>query len=292
MGNESLFNLNEYRNYPFKATGTSPPIPKSVIVDFSCDIYPPASFIPGDPQGNVYLESVDAVTHPGSISFTFRQKLETVADPIQMIVPTNSPEFTFFAGVGSNWSLYFVVGRLKDIPSGFNSTVNMFVEPALTRIRIGNGITTFNIANNGRVVTTLPTNCGPTPTPPRTIEPQAAELTQLTLEAGYNASVSIGTDNKTLTVGGLIGGGLGEPCAEIPTHSGETPPTPGGPLTGGLWCNQTIKSILGVGGPIVQFVSVEGITILPDPVDPHALRIAANLRNLLGPSRYLDTSSL
>lgn len=292
MSTESFYNLNEYRRYPFKFSPVSPPLANAVIVDFECDIHPPAVFVPGNVQGNVYLESVDAVSNPAVVRFTFRQSNEVVADPIAVDVPKTSPEFCPFYAQGVTWRLFVVIGKIASVPSGFNATVNMYVEPARIRARTGNGITSFNFANNDRVTATLPTECDPSPTPPREVHAQAAGITNLTLQAGYNGSVSIGADNKTLTVGGLVGGGLGEPCGELPTYASEVPPNPDGPLTGGPWCNQTIKSVLGIVGPIIQFVPGTGITILPDSLDPNALRIAADLRNLLGPDRYLTTSSL
>jgi hypothetical protein len=298
-----FLNANLYRSYPFLAGATAEGLFSNLIVDLQCEIYPEAGFTPEtdfvylynfwvrpDAEDPIYIElRMSHVDYSTELhSYVYFNFLKTDKD------------FTtrYAEAPNKTWRAWLTIGDVSEVPINHNdlhhiATKSRFrVEPSRVRVRNGNRISSWNIANMPRIRATAPSACEGEPAEPRTTQIYRGNIaSDFIVQAGYNASVSLGPDTQTLVVGGLVGGGKGEPCQEIPVTSSEVPPEEGGPLTGGPWCSDTIKSILGSEGPLIRFVAGDGITISPDANDQNMLRIAADLRNLLGPTRFLEVSS-
>ena len=65
----------------------------------------------------------------------------------------------------------------------------------------------------------------------------------------------------------------------MPLFAGETPPGESQVLEGGLLCNETISSLNGLGGPILQLLAGQGFTITPRPSE-HKVVIAMDASNM------------
>ena len=106
------------------------------------------------------------------------------------------------------------------------------------------------------------------------------------LKEGYNCDiVQINSENRII-IRASVGAGEGETCKEIVLREEEEnipidPETgfPIKPLSGGPWCNNTLRSICGVGGPLFTMIASTGVSIVPDPVE-HKLTIDVNMLGL------------
>jgi hypothetical protein len=94
---------------------------------------------------------------------------------------------------------------------------------------------------------------------------------------GYNMTPREDDAAGAITLDAAIGGGLGEPCAEIPLHDPPESPPPGSPfLSGGLGCAALITTINGRTGPMVSIRGRNGVSVARDPDDPHGLIVAVD----------------
>ena len=113
---------------------------------------------------------------------------------------------------------------------------------------------------------------------------------------GYNCRIAQNDQDNSITISAVVGGGLGEPCDEVPLYKNEMPPTlsmtgasgpsrlhwlpgvtltgPSGPITdsadtlpysGSFTCNDVLRSINGVGGPQLTLRAGNGVSLTTDP---------------------------
>jgi hypothetical protein len=140
------------------------------------------------------------------------------------------------------------------------------VEPSLVRA-IGEAfVSTINLANADRTRSVAPEGCDPIvwkqPVGPNETYVNARGLTgRIVVVAGYNVTAQQSDVANTITLGGVVGGGLGRPCAEVPRFEGETWVTQDGTLDGAVPCNRVLRSLNGVGVPDLQLSGGLGVGV-------------------------------
>lgn len=96
---------------------------------------------------------------------------------------------------------------------------------------------------------------------------------------GYNATVRQTAADNAITLGAAVGAGEGQPCGTVRLFPGESPPPGSSLLEGGPRCNETIRSVNGVGGRQFQILSGPGVTVTPVPAENRVV-VDVNLNGL------------
>jgi len=184
------------------------------------------------------------------------------------------------------WLGYLVTGSLAQLasllPSGSVLPGVSQVEPALVQSLAGHYVRSVNLANGDRTRTppNLDPECECADAPQETQDlwiRQTCLDGQIRFVAGYNCTIEQDADENTLTIGAGVGAGEGEPCNEIPLYDDETSPA-GRQLLDGSWaCADVIRSINGLGGPVVPVLTGPGVSLRAD-ADNHTLYLDVNLR--------------
>lgn len=186
------------------------------------------------------------------------------------------------------WSGYLVTGDMADIAArvGDGQAINRqageaIVEPALIQNLSNTIVNSIELANDDRTRATSPTGCPDITWPHQTgvIFVQARCVQgNIRWKPGYNATITQNDFDNSITIGAAVGAGEGEPCGEVPLFDAEAPPigSANSLLSGGALCNETLRSLNGVGGPSFTFIGGQGVSIVPDP-DNHCIRIDVNL---------------
>ena len=189
------------------------------------------------------------------------------------------------------WGGYIVTGPLTALAAllpnegdHLTRTDGGIVEPGLIQNLAGTFVTTINIANADRTRVTSSDGCPETqwayPTGEDVIHVSAQNLVgNVKMRAGYNASVRQDGFDNAIVLGAAVGAGEGEPCNEVPLFSGEIAPTGSTLLTGGLRCDQLIRTLNGVGGRFLVIRAGLGVKIESDPQN-NKLRINADMSQL------------
>ncbi len=187
------------------------------------------------------------------------------------------------------WSGYLVTGTMATLatilPSGCTlsaGTGDVQVEPALIRSLIGHYARTLNLANDDRTRADAPDGCDPLVYEFATGETyiQAECLVgQPRLKAGYNATIFQDDLENSITIGAGVGAGEGEPCEEVPLFDEEVPPAGRTTLDGAERCNDTVRSINGVGGRILNLQTGIGASQINLP-DLHKIVIDVDMSGL------------
>lgn len=179
-------------------------------------------------------------------------------------------------GSAFGWRTTLVTGDLAPLLAALPDGATLAGGPGLAMLPTlaqscrDDWVSSISVANESRLIAAPPG--GPPPPLTRSDLAQAACLTgAVSLSPGYNATVDVDAATATLTVGGSVGAGLGEPCGEVPAYPGE--PTPAGSpyLSGGPGCDTLILSINGLTGPALNLVGGLGVIVSNDPNDPHGL---------------------
>jgi len=205
------------------------------------------------------------------------------------------------------WSGYLVTGDMGLIADAIADGVAIsrpsdsvgLVEPALIQNLSGAEVVSVNLANTDRTRVLFDeddacyperpqwdfnTDCG-TDTEgrriPCTYEYARCLTGDVRFQPGYNMSVTANPTTNTITFTPMVGAGEGEPCEEVKLFPTETGPTGASNslLEGGPLCNELLRSINGIGGPLLQFRAGTGVVITPDP-DNNKIVVDLNLNNL------------
>lgn len=292
MARTSFYNDNENRDYPFLRDTSF--IPVSAIVD--------CAFLVGDGSGhrvdehNVRLLSVrregdwlyfsfesDADLLAGS-PLVFSRSVS--ADPYEtehlpeLSGSVSEPE----CDAAPAFSGYLVTGDLADLlellPTDGELTGEAIVEPANCRELESLTVRSLNLANMDRTRYETPDGC-PAQTWPDEIQPVHVVATCLTgpmrLVEGFNLRVS---QDRTdgLRLHAAVGAGAGEACGQVAVYSGETTPDDSVFLEGGPACDEVVRRINGLGGPVVPLLAGLGVSIVFDP-DNHLIILTIDGRN-------------
>jgi hypothetical protein len=158
---------------------------------------------------------------------------------------------------------------------------HIYVEPARVQTLHASYLKSISLANQNRTLASGPETCS---TP---LADSSDYLTnrrcldgQLFLREGYNVQISQDTRNNVITIGASLGGGQGQPCAEIILVEDEVPPTDSNVLSGGPTCNEVIKTLNGLPGPRVVLRPGAGVRIAVDEEDPHTLQLVVDFNGL------------
>lgn len=188
------------------------------------------------------------------------------------------------------WSGYLVTGDLAAlgdlIPAGSTWTRaagDARLEPALLYNQSGSLVASLNLANNDRTRATGPEDCEDPTWPYETGGVFIAATClqgDLYFRPGYNCLLTQNTADNSLTITAARGAGEGEPCDPPELFPGEWLASGGGAgYDGGVTCNEGLRTINGLGGPAVQLLAGNGVSILPDPLN-HRIVIDVNMRNM------------
>lgn len=302
MPQTDFLNVNACRAYPFLAQTTGLPVdgpltlnnlPQAVIVDAGF-IAGPRSRFDAD-EHSVYLSSI---TRSGS-TFTFTFECDApalIGVPLLFTRDVGDEEYLTehadsgqegFSLSGSDsaqtaacdeplWSGYLVTGDLAELAvflSG-NGTVSAgdvatTAEPATIINLAGSFVSSLSVANADRTRVTGAENCDdpywPYPTGGVFIYERCIIGNVVVFKPGYSAVIRQNASDNSLTFLALVGAGEGQPCAELELFDGETSPDGSVLLSGGPQCNDVLRSINGIGGPILQIFSDLGANIIPLP---------------------------
>lgn len=190
------------------------------------------------------------------------------------------------------WAGYLVTGDLSKVPDYLadgemitrGEADEAIVEPALIHNMFRAYLHHVNLANGDRTRASAPEGCDDPvwPFDPGVLFVQATCLAgNIHWKEGYNCVISQNDAENSLTIGARVGAGEGEPCAEVPLFVDEGPPagSSNGLLSGGPLCNETLRSINGIGGPLLTFLAGTGASIFADP-ERHKVTVDINMLGL------------
>jgi hypothetical protein len=305
MARPGFYNDNINRSYPFlKGTvgrlyvtplPTMLELPDFVVADCGFIMGPASGFVEGE-----HYVRLDVVRRLGSqFRFEFVSDAPGLFDvPLDFQRDVTDPlyanEFAESAAVleeGESdsesaylscreplWSGFLITGDLarlasllttsgQEISGGEDEAV---VEPALTQNLAGTVVSSLELVNEDRTRATAPSGCDELTWPHQTgVLFQQARCLQgpIRFSAGYNAVLLQNDLDNSLTIGAGVGAGAGEPCSEVALFDGESPPDESSNdlYSGGLYCNQVLRSFNGIGGPGFNFLAGQGVSIVPDP---------------------------
>lgn len=185
------------------------------------------------------------------------------------------------------WSGYLAVGDLGALDAFLAGDGQVgrgdgcVVEPVLAQTLDGAAVTSAAVANQDRTRAEAPEGCPPIVWPYETGKPfvNASCLTGLLqFRGGYNVAVRAGAADNSLTFAAAPGGGAGYPCGELKLDPQEEPPPGSTSLAGGPRCNEVLRSLNGVGGPLLQLAG-DGVVFTPRP-EEYKLTIDVNMAGL------------
>lgn len=301
MPQTDFLNVNACRSYPFLAQTTGLPVdgpltlnnlPHAVIVDAGFIAGPRSRFEAG--THNVYLSSI--TRSGGTFTFVFECDApeligvpltftRNVADEDYLTEHSDSGQDGFsLSGSASEqsiacneplWTGYLVTGDLAELAvflSGDGTVsagdVPVTLEPASIINLAGSFVTSLSVANADRTRVTGAEDCDepvwPYPTGGIYVYDRCI-LGNIVFKPGYNSVVRQNASDNSLTFLALVGAGEGEPCSELVLFGTETAPDGRVLLSGGPRCNDVLRSINGLGGPILNILSDLGANIIPLP---------------------------
>ena len=189
------------------------------------------------------------------------------------------------------WSGYLISGimdsivaRLEDGEEILQEQGDAVVEPALIQNLANTILNSINLANGDRTRSTAPEGCDTLVWPHEIgiIFPGARCIQgDVRWKPGFNCVILQSGADNSITIGANQNAGEGQPCDEVSLFPGESPPLDNSTLlTGGALCRETLRSINGCGGPQLNFLVGNGVSIIPDPIN-HVITIDVSLGNLI-----------
>lgn len=310
MPSPGWFNENENRAYPF-APGTSNP-PEPLVVDAGFVAGPRSRFDFDAPhsvrltsvrrQGQwFYLDFTSDAPELYGVPLTFSRH---VADDDFAVEFVDSGTAGQSASSDSRsrsvsqsdsaanrvcdeplWSGFVVTGRMDAfqtlLPADGEVAFLAPVEPALVQNLAEAYVTQFAVANTDRTRVTVPEECGGEPAADEEVIHTNATcvLGDVVFVPGFNCSIRQNREDNSITIGAVVGAGAGEPCEPVKTYALESKPADSDLLEGGPKCNQTLRAVNGVGGPILNLLAGRGVTITSVP-EENKVRINVNMSGL------------
>jgi hypothetical protein len=217
--------------------------------------------------------------------------VEAVPPPITLSTSASASESEVEFCPEFLWEGYLITGilesiavRLADGETIARAAGDSITEPALIQ-NLNNGmLVSLELANSDRTRVSAPEECPDVTWPHQTgIIFIAGRCLQgdIRLKEGFNTTISQNVSNNSITIGATVNAGAGEPCAEVPLFPGESPPdgSTNNLLSGGPLCNETLRSINGIGGPQFTIFGGTGVSVIPDP-DINCITIDVNLVDL------------
>jgi len=302
MPQPRFFDENLNRSFPF-VTNTDAELPHDIIVDcgFTMGLYSNV-----DPSNEVRLKSIELASSIRTFTFVC-SKYEGI--PLKFHVGLGDKFATIYSDSDLEtscrppiWSGYIIVADPAKITSNLNFVERPLVEPALIHNLSGSYINDFNLANHDRTRAKAPAvtgsidednPCGPYAIPDVNLVRARCVQGNIWLKEGYNCQITQNANNNSITIAARRGYGEGEPLAEVPLDNHELADIPVDehgcpiqPLSGGPWCKDTLRSINGLGGPILNLMAGPGVSVTADP-DLSKHKIVVNV-NMLGLVKCFD----
>jgi hypothetical protein len=188
---------------------------------------------------------------------------------------------------GPLWEGFLVTGDVAALaallPADGTAAIGAAVEPALVQTLAGGLVTRIGLANDDRTRVGAAAGCTDPvyPFEPAALHVAARCLTgEVVFQAGYNGVVRQAAADNAVVIGAAVGAGAGEPCGDRAVFADEGPPAGSDLLTGGPRCDQVLRSVNGVGGPLFTVEAGPGVTVTPD-FDGHAVLVSVDLGGLL-----------
>jgi hypothetical protein len=309
MPSPSWFNENENRAYPLMVGDANPP--ESLLVD--------AGFIPGTRsrfETGVHIVRLTSIRREGSFFYiTFASDAPELFDaPLIFTRTLSDDDFSAefvdsgTAGLSASsasgstsasasdsltnrvcdeplWSGFLVTGRMTSfvelLPVDGEVTFSAKVEPALLQNLAESYVSQLATANVDRTRVTPTGDC-----PGGDVEVEEVLhvnarclLGDVVFVSGFNANITQNGADNSITIGAYVGAGAGEPCETVKTYPTETAPAGSSLLEGGPRCNQTLRSVNGMGGPILSLLAGKGVTITSVP-EENKLIVNVNMSGL------------
>lgn len=291
MPSPPFYNENENRAFPFAPGGTQPP--PAVVVDAGFVAGPKSRFVTGTHR--VWLAAVRRTGSFFHLDFasdapelfgtglTFSREVGG-GDFVPEFGDSGTRGLSASSLSGSRsedaprecdeplWSGYVVTGRaaalLALLPADGEVAFAAEVEPALVQNLAESLVVKFAVANDDRTRVQPAAGCaGAAPATGLTFPGGNCVVGDVVFVPGYNANVRQSETDNSITLGAAVGAGAGEPCDEVPVYPGESPPAGSSLLGGGPRCNETVRSLNGVGGPQLTIVAGPGVTVTGSPED-------------------------
>ena len=316
MAAPSWYTQNANRAYPFlKGTVHMPDNGPLTLLNVSNELVVDAGFVVGPKSGfetgthSVYLARIrrsgsyfyfdfesDAPALYG-IPLTFSRHVD---GPDYALEYVDSGELglsaTSLSGSGSFiremcdeplWSGFLVSGKMEALklllPGNgvvYRANGACTLEPALVQNLARSFVTQLALANDDRTRVAASDDC------PEVVFPYPTDVVHtndlclvgdLVFKPGFNAYIRQG--RNMITLGAGVGMGEGEPCEEVKLFPTERPPEGSDLLEGGPRCNETVRSINGVGGRLFNLIAGTGVVITSVP-EEHKVIIDVNLSGL------------
>ena len=319
MSQSNFHDENRGRAYPFlfqtigvsSEAGTSVAPPSSVR-GLDNDFIVDCGFRPGPTSQFSYSHHVrlsEVQYDSGAFKFTFVSNAPGLIDsPLVFSVPEDTPDFgTVTAASLSSaeseespalcsytvWDGFLVVGSLSRIlrerfyglPDSWSVSGDAaagLVEPSRIRSQNQDRLFSLGLANADRTRVVTDNACvseSQEYDPGHLFVVNSCLSGKLVFADGYNVSVQQQTGDNTIVFTPGVGLGRGVPCEEVPTHTDETAPDGSPFLSGGLACNETLRSVNGIGGPLLTLRNGPGIDIVSNP-EEHTIIIDIDLTEL------------
>lgn len=312
MPSVNWFNENSHRAFPFRkrtvgvdtpATGavTMRQLPSEWIVDLGFTLGTEIEF--REDLHHIYLQRV--YRNHDQVFFTFESDCPDLAgEHLTFMFDLDGSEYvtSYVDGDAASgdcevphWSGYMVSGNLASVVERLDqvldqetgdqivrTTGDALVETAL--VRPLSYLLDINLANTDRTRATSPDGCPALTWPHETgIVFVNARCLQgdLRWRPGYNCGITQNTTEGSLTIIAREDSVEGPPCVEVPLFAEESPPdgATNELFSGGPLCNETLRSINGLGGPLLTLKAGTGVSIVPDP-DNHRVAVDVNMLGL------------
>lgn len=181
---------------------------------------------------------------------------------------------------GENFILY--ADAAPDGESVADNTKGIYVEPALIQNLSDGYVRTINVANRSRTVVTNVAGCDNVDPVDDLVYVQSECLFgDVKIKPGFNCTLRLNPNDNSMTIGGEVGAGEGEPCSEFKFYPEEVSPDGGLFYTGGPACKEILQSINGVSGKVVRIVGGQGVEVKPGN-DAHTIIISGDSHGLAG----------
>jgi hypothetical protein len=314
MAKTSFYDDNKARDYPLLKGESFAPFSAVVAAGFTFG--PGSGFVAG--EHNVFFTKVlrahgrfwffftsDA---PGIVdkflvfsrSESDKQYAIEYADLLEEDESVNSISESFVSNPAEGcdfadlFSGFLITGPLDELLEALAEDEYLYgpatVEPALLQSLVNSYGRSINLANSGRTLYTPPTGCESSESSSQSMYVKTTCITgPIVFSPGYNSIVIQNKFDKSITFSAAVGAGDGEPCEQIPIYEGEAPPTGSQFLEGGPSCAEVIRSVGGVGGPILQIVGGQGATVGFDSGN-HIVSLSLDLHNMLSCGQELLTA--
>lgn len=288
MPSPPFFNDNENRAYPFVPGGTMPPEP--LVVDAGFVAGPKSRFETGTHrvwlaavrrQGSFFHLDFDSdAPELFGTRLTFSRHAAD-ADFATEFVDSGTFGLSASSLSGSTddtprecdeplWSGFVVTGRMAAfaalLPADGEVALEAAVEPALVQNLAESCVVKLAVANDDRTRVQPAAGCGEVVNASGVPYVNAnCVVGDVVFVPGYNANVRQSLTDNSITLGAAVGDGEGEPCDTVPVYAGESPPEGSTLREGGPRCNETIRSVNGLGGPQLTLLAGRGVVITGVP---------------------------